>query len=222
MSHCERFEQEGLLILEQGGSLGRHFSECDDCRKSWHAYETIKKELGTMHQHLKAPSGWQDKVWQTIALREQGKRGRWKWALAPLAAAAAGAFLIFGSLLPEDTPVSIDVSLQPSDAVTRGLNARPGDELVINAAVGDAAIAEILVYRNDSELVFRCSDQLSCTRRGKRISARFELGGIGNYQPILILSDSAIPQLTNQLDEDARIVLESGAKVELSEPISVY
>ncbi len=222
MSYCDRFEREGLLKLEQGESLDRHFDECADCIKSQDAYKKIIKELKTMQQNLKAPSGWQDEVWQTIALRKQGKQQRWKWALPSMVAAVAGVFLIFGVFLPTSSTVSISVSIEQSDAVTRGVNARPGDELVIDAEIGDASIAEVLVYRNDYELVLRCSDKPPCSRRGKRIKARLELGGIGNYQPVLVLSESAIPPLTNQLDDDARIVLESGAKVELAEQVSVY
>lgn len=222
MNYCDRFEREGLLKLEQGESLDPHFDECADCTKKRDTYKKIMKELKTMQQNLKAPSGWQDKVWQTIALRKQGTPRRWKWALAPMAAAVAGAYLVFWVFLPTSSTVSISVSIEQSDAVTRGVNARPGDELVIDAAIGDASIAEVLVYRNDYELVLRCSDKPPCSRRGRRIKARFVLEGIGSYQPILVLSESAIPPLTNQLDDDARIVLESGAKVELAEQVSVY
>ncbi len=222
MNHCDRFEQEGLLKLEQGDSLDQHFSECDDCIEKGNAYQKIKMELKNMQQQWKAPQGWQDRVWETIAERQQGESQRWKWAVWPAAAAIAGVFLIFGVLLPNNAQVSINVSIEKTESATRGLNAKPGDELVIDAEIGNAEIAELLVYRNDNQLVLRCSDQPPCIRRGRRLQATVELQSIGNYQPVLVLAESVLPQLTHQLDVDASLVLESGARVELAEQVSVY
>ncbi len=222
MNYCDRFEKEGLLKLEQGESLDQHFSECSDCIEKNNAYQTIKTELKNMQQEWKAPQGWQDRVWETIAERAQADRSRWKWALMPAAAAVAAVFLIFGVLLPDSSQVSLNVSVGQSESVTRGLNAKPGDELVIDAEIGRSKIAELLVYRNDNELVLRCSDQPPCMRTGRRLQATIELPGIGNYQPVLILSESALPQLTQQLDVDASLVQESGARIELARQVSVY
>jgi len=222
MNRCNRYEQEGLLKLEKGENLDAHFSECQDCIEAAKAHQVIKTELKNMQQQWQAPQGWQDRIWEEISLRDQSSKRKWKKILPSMAAAAAAAFFILGVLIPNDSPVSISATVTQNSAVTRSLNAKPGDELSIDAEIGDTPIAELLVYRNDNELVLRCSDQPPCSRRGRHLRATIELENIGNYQPILVLSESILPELTQQLDADASLILESGARVELAEQISVY
>ncbi len=209
-------------MLEKGEPLSQHFRECGDCRSAQQAYQAIKSELRNMQDQSKAPEGWQNRVWQLIAQREQQPQRDWRRALLPVAASVAGAVFIISLLLPAQHEVSLMVSIEPGTAVTRGVNARPGDSLIIAATAGEASVADILIYRNDRELVFRCSAEPDCHRTGQRLTGKLILTGIGSYQPVLIMSESALPELSNNLDEDSRLVLESGATIKLAEQISVY
>lgn len=228
MSLCERFEQEGLLKLEQGESfdqeLDQHINGCADCRVARRSYQTIIQEMNNMQEQWKAPRGWQERVWQTIAVREQ-KNGwsKYRSVLPALSAVASIAvvFLLVTVMWPTDNEISIDISIEPGGSVTRGVQASSGDKLIIDAAIGETKYAEVLIYRNDNELVLRCSDKPPCNRRGNRISAELYLERMGSYQPMLVLSESTIPEHVSDLDQTAKIILESGARVELAKQITV-
>lgn len=62
---CERFEQEGLLLLEQGKPLGEHFDTCEDCLAARRLYERLRQRLGELPEHQPS-ADWQAKVWQAI------------------------------------------------------------------------------------------------------------------------------------------------------------
>jgi hypothetical protein len=138
-----------------------------------------------------------------------------------LAAALLAVVLLWPS--PPGLP-GITVAVEPGKGpVRRGVEAQPGDRLVLRATTGGARHAELRVYRNDVDLVFRCSEATPCERSGRTVSATVVLETVGTYQPLLLTSVSPLPAPTaGSLDADAGSALEAGAQVELGEEVTVW
>jgi hypothetical protein len=159
-----------------------------------------------------------------VERRQEGRqrgRGRLLWWVPALVAAGivATVALRFGPLAP---PAGLQVAVEPGPGVRRGAEAQPGDRLLLEARSGGGAQAELRVYRDDHELVLRCSTQPPCRRRGDTLRATLTLPAVGTYQPLLLLSDQPLPAPTaGGLDADAGVALEAGARVELGEAVRV-
>lgn len=222
MSACERFEQEALLQLEQGQPLtDDHFATCPDCLAARAAYQRLRSEIAELGRDAEPRPDWQARVRRRIEERQRSKPRLWLWMVpSGLAAALLAVVLLWPS--PPGLP-GITVAVEPGKGpVRRGVEAQPGDRLVLRAATGGARHAELRVYRNDVDLVFRCSEATPCERRGRRISATVELETIGIYQSLLLVSESPIPPSSAGLDADAGSALEAGALVELGEEVTVW
>lgn len=221
MTRCQRFEQEGVLLVERGEALPEHFATCPDCLAARAAHERLRNALGLVGEEAEPPPGWQGRVWQEIERRRAGRRRPWLW-LVPvgLAAALVGLVLV---LLPRPVPApALTVAVTPGDGpVRRGAEARPGDRLELAATADGSGHAELRVYLNDRELVLACSDRPPCERRGDRLTATLELPGIGRYQPVLLTSEEPIPPPAAGLDADAAAALDEGAEVTLGRQVEV-
>lgn len=225
MSGCDRFEAEGLLLLEQGLPLDEHFATCPDCLAARAAYERLRAEIAALGVEDEPPVGWQARVWERLDQRRERRRFRWPgWRgwLVPvgvgLAASLAALFLIRP---PEPRPPSLSVEIQAGATVRRGGEAQPGDLLRLTAATGGARHAELRVYRNDTELVLRCSTARPCSRRGDEVRAAVLLDAVGRYQPLLLRSKSPLPSPVSDLEKDTRAALAAGADVRLASEIVV-
>lgn len=223
MSACSRFEDEGLLRLEQGLPLDEHFSTCADCLSERAAYERLRQEIATAGEGIEPPSGWQAGVWSAIEKRQVARR-RWRgwWFLLPAAAAVLLAILL---LRPPAQPVvqlALAVEIEAGTGpVRRGGEAHPGDRLRLRATTGWPANAELRVYRNDRALVLRCSTEPPCRRGNNTLEADLVLPAIGSYQSLLVTSDRPLPEAGAGLDADVAAALAAGARMTLGDEIEV-
>jgi len=122
---------------------------------------------------------------------------------------------------PAPGPTGLRVEVESSASVRRGVEAHPGDLLRLAASTGGDRHAELRVYRNDSELVLRCSTEPPCSRSGGELRAAVVLDGVGRYQPLLVVSGKALPASASDLDADTRAALAAGADVELGTEVVV-
>lgn len=205
---CERFENEALLLLEQGQPLDDHFSFCPDCLAARAAYDRLREQLSKLGEEDEPAADWQARVWKRI---EQRKKRRWSpWWFAPVAVAAMAAlFLIW---IPGQKPAGLQVEIEAGTTIRRGAEAHPGDLLRLRATTGGARHSELRVYRNDMELILRCSTESPCS---------VVLDGVGRYQPLLLLSESPLPAPTSDLETDTGAALDAGADVEMGPEVVV-
>jgi len=219
MSQCDRFETEGLLLLEQDLPLDEHFSTCPDCVAARAAYERLRAGIATLGAEDEPPVGWQARVWEGIDQRRERRRLGWAWWIVPGVAATLAALLLIrppGPQLP-----SLRIEIQAGATVHRGGEAQPGDLLQLTAIPSSAHHAELRVYRNDAELVLRCSTERPCSRQGDELRAAVRLDVIGRYQPLLILSARPLPAPTSDLEKDTSAALAAGADVKLGPEVVV-
>ncbi|HEY7215865.1 MAG TPA: hypothetical protein VIC28_14655 [Thermoanaerobaculia bacterium] len=221
MTRCDRFETEALLALERGLPLDEHFSSCPDCLAARAAYERLGGEISSLGMEDEPPVGWQARVWERIATaqRRRRHRGWWAWWVVPAVAAAAALLLFIRA--PTREPAGLWVKVEAGKTVRRGVDAQPGDRLDLRASTGGVPHAELRVYRNDSELVLRCSSQPPCARRGDELRATVVLDGIGRYQSLLFLSKSSLPTSASDLETDTSAAFAAGADVELGPEVVV-
>jgi hypothetical protein len=227
VSACRRFEDEGLLRLEQGLPLDDHFATCPDCLAERAAYERLREEIATAHdgiEGIEPPPGWQAGVWAAIEKRKAARR-RWRgwWLLVP---AAAAALLIAVLLLrpPARTMTQLALAVQietGAGPVRRGDEAHPGDRLRLRATIGEAPHAELRIYRNDRALVLRCSTGPPCRSGDGTLEAELVLPSIGSYQSLLMTSDRPLPESGTGLDADVAAAQAAGARATMGDEIEV-
>lgn len=224
MSREERFEQVGLLQIEQGEALGDDFAH-PELAATRRTYGALRQALTTVGEEASPPAGWEARVFATIARRKSARRrGGWLRLLIPAGAAAAlAALLLVGTPPgPDEGVATLTVRVEAgAGPARRGSEAHPGDRLRLEARTGDAAHAELRVYRSDRELVLRCSTAPPCVRQGQTLRADVPLPALGTYQSLLLLSDSPLPAPAGTLDADAGSALEAGAHVTLGDEVSV-
>ncbi|HEX9731226.1 MAG TPA: hypothetical protein VGG06_04475 [Thermoanaerobaculia bacterium] len=221
MTRCTRFEDEGLALLEAGRELDEHFAVCADCRAARAAYERLGQALAAAGAELAPPPGWTARVW--ARLDERRERRRRGWLLAPAAALAAAALAAVLWVVPSRPPpagLRLEVAVESASG-RRGLEAQPGDRLVLRAAAGGRPHAELRVYRNDRELVLRCAGEPPCRRRGDTLEAVVELAAPGAYQSLLLAADAPLPPPAGTLDDDAGAALDAGADVAMGDEVDV-
>ncbi|HEX5718722.1 MAG TPA: hypothetical protein VF179_21355, partial [Thermoanaerobaculia bacterium] len=81
--------------------------------------------------------------------------------------------------------------------------------------------SELRVYRNDTELILRCSTEPPCSRRRGELTASVVLDGVGRYQPLLIFSEEPLPDIASNLDTDTDAALAAGAEIEMGSEVVV-
>ncbi|HET9768095.1 MAG TPA: hypothetical protein VFS60_14670 [Thermoanaerobaculia bacterium] len=226
MTHCRRFEEEALLRIEQGLPLDEHFTTCPDCLAARAAYDRLRTGIASLDAALEPPARWQARTWQRIEER-RARRRRWvPWTLVGALAAAVAAFALLRT--PTDlAAASLRVELEAHGAVRRGDEAHPGDRLRLRASTGGADYAELRVYRDDRELVLRCTgDRPPCTRSrgpmgGGSIRGQIELQMVGRYQPLLLVGPRPFPVAGAGLDADVAAAVASGAEVRMGRAVDV-
>lgn len=219
---CDRFEREGLRQLQEGGPLDSHFDTCPDCLRARDEYQRLVEDLSGLGTGEEPPPQWQARTWARIERRSAARRrrGRWLFWLAPAATVAAAVVVLL--LRPPAAVSPLEVTVEHGATTSRGATARPGDRMILRAAAGDAAFAELRVYRDDAELVLRCSTEEPCRRRGDTLEAAFVLPAVGSYQPLLLLAEVPVPPPTSGgLDDDADAALAAGVRVELGDEVHV-
>lgn len=229
MSDCVRFEEEGLLALEAGGELDRHFDECPDCRAARAEYRRLGKAIAVASADEGPAKDWRERVWSEIRRPEPPSAwwrgwwsGRWRgWALVPVGLAAVVAAAVLLTPHPASAPELV-ARVEPGDGpVRRGTEAQPGDRLVLEAVTGGLANAELRVYFNERELVLHCSTEAPCERRGEKLRGELALAAIGTYQPVFLAAKDPLPEPGRGLDADTAAAMRSGAVAELPKAIEV-
>jgi hypothetical protein len=225
LSRCGRFEAEGLSLLEQGLPLDEHFATCPDCLAARAAYERLRVEIAALGAEDEPPVGWQARVWERLDQRRERRRLRWPgwrgWIVPAAVGVAASLATLFLIRPPEPRPPSLRVEVQAGTTVRRGGEAQPGDLLRLTAATGGARHAELRVYRNDTELVLRCSTDRPCSRRGDEVRAAVLLDAVGRYQTLLMRAEKPLPSPVSDLEKDTSAALAAGADVRLGTEIVV-
>lgn len=231
-SGCDRFETEGLELLERGEPLAEHFESCQDCVEARRTYEILADELARPLE-VRPPGTWQARVWSEVARRQgetQSSRGFWRRWWVPVGALGAAATALLVLWIPQPSPpdaspalVSFEVEWRPQVAAGHrgGGDARPGDFLELRATLDASSEAELRLYRDDLELAVQCRDEPPCRRQGDTLEARFPLDSRGVYQPILLISSAPLEPGSGDLDADLGAAFEAGARIELSSPITV-
>ncbi|HKH45312.1 MAG TPA: hypothetical protein VKM72_11655 [Thermoanaerobaculia bacterium] len=218
VTRCERFETEGLILLERGERLDGHFATCPDCREARAAYELLREQIAEAGADDEPPADWQARVRERIEQRR--RRPLWGWVLAPLGAAALAAALFFA--VPRiPTAPSLTQEIAPGAAVHRSASAAPGDRLVLRAETAGAPHGELRVYRNGRDLLLRCPGDSSCRREGSELRVTWTLPSAGTYQAVLVLDDEPLLAPAKSLDADAGAAFAQGAQVLLGDEISV-
>jgi len=217
MSACRRFEDEGLLRLEQGLPLADHFAICADCLAERAFYERLRGDIAAAGEGIEPPAGWQAELWAAVEQRKAARRRLWGWwLLVPAAAAVLIAVLLLRPSAPPPARLALAVEVETgTGTVRRGAEAHPGDRLHLRAATGEAGYAELRVYRNNRALVLRCSSEPPCRRGQGTLEAELLLPAIGTYQTLLLTSDRPLPATDAGLDPDVAAALDAGARATL-------
>ena len=217
MNGCDRFEREGLALLERDLPLDEHFENCPDCIAARETYSRLRGMLDDSAPLETPREGWEERVRSRMAQPERGGRKRIRW-VAVAAAIIAAAFLVPWMFQPNGEAPRLTFEIERGDRpARRGEVLHPGDRLILQADTGAASHAELRVYHDDTELILRCSDSPPCVLRGTRLSATLVLEQLGIFQPVLITSEQPIPPPAGTLDEDAAAVLSQGGRVVLLE-----
>jgi hypothetical protein len=230
-ARCTRFEEEALLLIEQGLPLDPHFSECAECRAAQASYSRIEEALRTSRR---APRrGWQDKVLAAIDRAPAAAPRSWPrraaWGAGALAAAVVVAIMV-PPMMSHRSPAepSISTRVVPGDGQTlRGDSPHSGDILQLNAIAGGAHFVELRVYRGDRDLIFQCASPasigaVSCTRSGKALEARLRFPSRGLFQALIAASGDPLPPPAGSLAEDTARLLRAHARIALAPPVRAY
>lgn len=166
------------------------------------------------------------------AVRKKASRRRALLAAATaiLVAAGAGYILFLRRTAPAAHPTLAAIVRPGRGGQKPGLGVQPGDVIELTANRAGASSAEIRLYRNDVEVVFRCPDRAALMpERGRTCFVRTQLlvgtvpvPSLGVYQPLLITSTRPFPEPTGNLQTDSARLLESGAAVILGPSIRAY
>jgi len=219
MTECHRFEDEGLLRLEQGEPLDPHFATCPDCLEARAAYEHLQAALAEAGADEEPPPGWQAGVWQR--LEERRRRPRWLWTFVPLGAAAALAAILFFAIPRPSAVPSLTQEIAAGDTAVRSTSAHPGDRLRLRAETGGAPHAELRLYRNGRDLLLQCPGSPACRREGTTLQAELVLPAPGTYQSVFLSGTQPLPPPGAGLDADAGAALRQGARILLGDEIIV-
>ena len=104
--------------------------------------------------------------------------------------------------------MSLAVQIEAGATVRRGQEAQPGDRLILRATADEDRHAELRVYRNDRQLVLRCSQEPPCIRRGDTLEASLTFDAVGTYQSVLLTADEPLPAPGQGLDADTAAALD--------------
>jgi hypothetical protein len=219
-ARCDRFEREGLLELERGRPLDPHFAACPDCRAMAERYEALTGGLRSLGQGEEPPAGWRNRVLEMKASAAGRRWQRWAWAPAGLAAAAALAVLLLPR--PAARPIGLEVDVASGSApARRTAMVVAGDRISLRIRVNRGSHAELRLYRNDTDLLLRCSGQPPCRRDATGLSAEVTLDTMGRYQPVAVVSAQPLPPAGKGLDSDSAAAFESGAAVYFGREVTV-
>ncbi len=94
MTHCQRFEQEGLVRFVAGEPLDAHFDSCPDCQSARASYAALASALKDARDSYSPAGNWEAKVWARIQRGQDARRPR-PWAAFAAFGASAAALAVF-------------------------------------------------------------------------------------------------------------------------------
>jgi hypothetical protein len=222
MTACDRFEEEGLLRLEQGLDLDAHFAGCPDCLAARQAYERLQAEVRLLDGDEAPAEGWEGGVWRRIHNQPAARPPLPRWWLA-LPAAACLALAVF-LLRPPPAGRGLELAVHTEHATgeaRRGGDPRPGDSISIQATLPPARHAEVRVYRNESQAVCEAQARHDSPRPVVlQLTCRLEAAG--SYQVLALEADQPLPATVGSPDRDAGAALAMGGQVKLGPDIHVH
>jgi hypothetical protein len=223
---CDRFERERLLEIAEGRPAGDHFADCPDCREAARRHQVLAELLGHSDGRRQPPLGWEQATLAFIHDAERARRRRRRalqavGAAVALAAAVVLAFALRPRPAPPSPELALAVEVTRGSEPMRGDMARLGDRLAVSVRAGAAARLEVRVYRDDRELVARCTTEPPCRRTATGVAAEVVLGNPGRYQ-VLVVDGRPPPDPPGGLDRDASQAAQAGGAVLISAPIEVY
>lgn len=222
MIRCKRFETEALTILEKGGELDKHFSECKTCIEEYKKYLKVKTLLVSLGSDVAPPPDWQAPIWESISTSTnlRKKTIQW-WRLSGITAALIVIAVIFLNLNKGTELGTISVQLTSSDAIIyRGITTAPGDKVTITATYGEHTYMKLYAYR-EGKLMFSCDNSPDCNRNGNTVTATFPLQAVGEYHIVQILSNQPIELNNAQLNNCLLNAKNAGFVVNISSSIKV-
>ena len=122
MTPCRRFEQEGLLRLEQGLALDPHFDTCPECREAQAAYARLRNEMNRLASGEEPPPDWRANVFESVERKERARRV-WRWVVTPSAAAAS---LMLAAVVGHQLLSKEQASTPPGRPPSKAASPRPG------------------------------------------------------------------------------------------------
>ena len=93
---CDRFEREGLALLEQGRELPGHMKTCADCVAASEAHQRLQDRLAAAGAELEPPVGWETRVRARALAEARPAVAPAGWRAAALAMAGALVIAIGG------------------------------------------------------------------------------------------------------------------------------
>lgn len=172
------------------------------------------------------PSGvWQTLVRTMIERRRKGKRGRRRLLglYLPVFLGLLGLTVLF-VLQPWQSPPALllQVEIVPGPGGPRAAgHAKEGDLLRLKGRIAEETFAELRVYREEDEMLLRCSTISPCSRLGDQLEATWVIPASGSYQAVLFTAASPLPVSSGDLHLDANQVLAMEGKVRLGPEIEV-
>jgi hypothetical protein len=214
---CDLVERSDLLA-DLGDAVDPHVTQCSDCRARYAEYVRIAAALA-QESTRPLPPLWKERTLARIRAGQIARRRRRALA-AGFAIAAAAAFLIW-TAIPRDP--RMHVSFEGDGREWRGAQAHPGSVMLIAADAGSHRRFEVRIYREGRRLVARCPGDAApaCRVDGEAADVRYALTATGEYQVLLLISSSPLPEPTGDLDADSRAAKRSGASVAKREVVNV-
>jgi hypothetical protein len=220
-SDCDRFDREILPRVIAGEAPGAHVQECARCRDALAAHEALVHAVSIQQAEARPRPDWQARVLADVARGSTATRHPWRWSWWLGAATTALVVLLVFWRTQDGDNVSLSLDVRHQGGVRAGGQLAPGDVLVVHASTAGRP-ADLRVYRDERDLVFRCGVETPCRRARRGLAAEIKLPSVGRFRVLLVLDPPAraLPGLS--LDEDLRVLRDAGARVEVSGPVQVW
>jgi len=186
---CERYWDEGVLLVEQGRP-DPHRDDCLDCRREHEARGEIVRAFQLVGAQDADPA-WKRRVWEQIERYEKRRDTVARVLPWATAFAAASALAVFVSTQgPAVITTAHDVrpryDVVPSQVAMRSTSAGIGDRVRLWAGPGQ----EARIYRAE-KLLLRCTPSTptgtpACTRDDDGVMAELVLQLPGDYQLVIV------------------------------------
>jgi len=225
MRSCNRFETEGLIILQKGGQLDEHFSTCQSCVDAKQKYAALEQFIKAADSTTKPAEGWQQQVLESVGKPNKVEQSFWLKGIA----AGFATIMVIGLLVNQFSshtppPGSLEIMIASSDQVYRGTatnnEAKTGDFMELTAYPQNLGSLQIRVYR-DGQLYDSCGATQPCRLNKRTASLRVEMKSQGEYTTLMTESNKEIIFIKNNLDLDVLLAHDLSAEVTVSDSINV-